>query len=232
MNVTSQFDHHADTYEADLNQALSASGENKDYFARGRVGWLARCLRQLRVEPRSAIDFGCGIGDTSVLLREALSLNSVLGLDVSVRSLELATLRNASSGCRFITFQAHVPGGDVDLVYCNGVFHHIPIGERDSALDYILRCLTPGGVFALWENNPWNPGARYVMSQCAFDRNAIPLSPRKAVSMLQRRGFQIISVDFLFFFPRFLKSLRFLEPHFSGIPLGAQYQVLCRRPAF
>ena len=36
--------------------------------------------------------------------------------------------------------------------------------------------LRPGGLFAFWENNPWNPGTRLVMSRIPFDRDAITLS--------------------------------------------------------
>jgi hypothetical protein len=99
-----------------------------------------------------------------------------------------------------------------------------------SAVDYILRCLRPGGLFALWENNPWNPGTRYVMSRIPFDRDAVTITPPQATKLLRARGFQILGVNYLFFFPRFLKSLRFLEPYASRIPMGAQYQVLCRKP--
>jgi hypothetical protein len=45
----------------------------------------------------------------------------------------------------------------------------------------------------------------------------------------RQRGFAVISVDYRFFFPRFLAGLRFLEPQLAGVPLGAQYQVLCRK---
>jgi SAM-dependent methyltransferase len=120
----------------------------------------------------------------------------------------------------------------VDLVYCNGVFHHIPLGERNSSLDYIRRCLRPGGIFALWENNPWNPGTRYVMSQCSFDQDAIAIPATEAKHLLQALGFQVISVHYLFFFPRFLKLFRSLEPLFSRLPFGAQYQILGKKAAF
>ena len=63
--------------------------------------------------------------------------------------------------------------GSADLVYCNGIFHQIPVAERMAAVDYIQCCLRPGGMFALW---PWNSGTRYVMSRCTFDRNAIPIA--------------------------------------------------------
>jgi SAM-dependent methyltransferase len=231
MSATSQFDKHADTYDAELNQALAASGEDKNYFALERVNWLKQSLQQLHELPSSAIDYGCGIGDTAALLRDAFNLNLVTGLDVSLGSLALARLQHSSASCKFFLFHDFVPQANVDIVYCNGVFHHIPVAERASSLEYIQRCLRPGGLFALWENNPWNPGTRYVMSRCSFDHDAITISPPQAVRLLRSQGFQVISIHYLFFFPRFLKLFRFLEPHFSRIPLGAQYQILCRKPA-
>jgi SAM-dependent methyltransferase len=226
-----QFDEYADTYDAELNQALAVSGEDKNYFALGRIRWLKRSLQQLQEQPRSAIDYGCGLGDTSALLRKIFNLDLVVGLDVSLRSLERARLQHESDGCKFSAFHDYVPQANVDIIYCNGVFHHIPAAERSSSLDYIRRCLRPGGLLALWENNPWNPGARYVMSRCSFDRDAIMISPPEALRLLREQGFQVMKIQYLFFFPRFLKVFRFLEPYFSPIPLGAQYQILCRKPA-
>jgi SAM-dependent methyltransferase len=230
MNDAPDFDQHADSYDADLNQGLSVSGEQREYFARGRVQWLKRCLLGLGQQPRSAIDYGCGVGDTTVVLRDAFDLDAVLGLDVSVRSLELARVKHESKQCKFLTFDTHIPSEDADLIYCNGVFHHIPAGERSIALNYIFRCLKPGGVFALWENNPWNPGTRIVMSRIPFDRDASTITPLQARKMLEGGGFQIIGTNYLFWFPRILKALRFIEPYLSRIPLGAQYQILCRKP--
>jgi SAM-dependent methyltransferase len=226
-----QFDKYADTYDAELNQALAVSGEDKNYFALERARWLKRTLQQLREQPSTAIDYGCGLGDTSALLRKIFNLDLVMGLDVSPRSLERARLQHESDTCKFFAFHDYVPQANVDLIYCNGVFHHIPVAERGSSLDYIRRCLRPGGLFALWENNPWNPGTRYVMSRCSFDREAVTISPPEAVRLLREQGFQVIKIHYLFFFPRFLKLFRFLEPYFSRIPAGAQYQILCRKPA-
>jgi SAM-dependent methyltransferase len=230
MNDAPNFDQHADSYDVDLNRGLSVSGEEREYFAKGRIQWLKHCLGRLRQQPRSAIDYGCGVGDTTVLLRDAFDLVAVLGLDVSARSLELARLKHESKQCKFLTFNAHLPAGDADLIYCNGVFHHIPATERIVALNYIFRSLKPGGFFALWENNPWNPGTRIVMSRIPFDRDASTLTPPQARKLLEGGGFQIVGINYLFWFPRILKSLRFMEPYLSHIPLGAQYQILCRKP--
>ncbi len=230
MNNTAEFDQFADTYDDNLNEALAASGESKEYFARGRVEWLAQCLARLDLKARSVVDYGCGIGDTTALLRNVLRCDPPVGLDVSERSLERARRAHGVEGVRFMSFAQYAPDSSVDLVYCNGVFHHIPIAERGAAVDYIYRALRPGGCFALWENNPWNIGTQYVMRRCCFDRDAIKISPPRAVRLLRSRGFEILDTGYRFFFPRFLGALRSLEPALSGIPLGAQYQVLARKP--
>ena len=230
MKHAAEFDSFASSYEADLDQALSVSGEGKDYFARGRIAWLAKCLRDLGAQPRSAMDYGCGIGGSAVLLRELVGVESVVGLDPSVCSLEVARSRYSDLGIRFLRFEDYFPCEDIDVVYCNGVFHHIPVGERSQAAKYILRSLRPGGLFALWENNPWNLGTRWVMSRCAFDRDAVILTPSETAGLLREEGFQVLYTNFLFIFPRFLKFLRFLEPWFSRFPCGAQYMVLSRKP--
>jgi hypothetical protein len=51
MSTAPEFDQFVAAYEADLNRALAASGEDQEYFARGRVTFLARCLRKLGEAP-------------------------------------------------------------------------------------------------------------------------------------------------------------------------------------
>ena len=230
MSAAPEFDRFADAYETDLNRALAASGEDQEYFAHGRIAFLARCLRKLDESPRSAMDYGCGIGGTAPLLRELVGASHVVGVDLSERSLERARGLYGCDGINFQTFNQLAPAAQMDLVYCNGVFHHIPEGERPSAMEYIYRSLRPGGLFAFWENNPWNPGTRYIMAKCVFDRDAVTLSPPRAKRLLRRAGFAIVRTDFLFYFPRTLKALRALEPGLRHLPLGAQFQVLGRRP--
>jgi SAM-dependent methyltransferase len=230
MNGT-EFDLHADTYDADLNQALAASGEDKNYFARRRVQWVARCLSILRESPFRILDYGCGIGDTSRLLQAAFQPQRVVGVDISRRSIHLASARNATETCQFMGFEDYTDPQSMDLAYCNGVFHHIPVAERDTAAQYIFHALRPGGLLSLWENNPWNPGTRYVMSQCVFDRDAVTIAPPHARRLLQKNRFEIVRTDYCFFFPHILGALRFMETKLSCIPFGAQYQILCRRPS-
>jgi SAM-dependent methyltransferase len=111
------------------------------------------------------------------------------------------------------------------------VFHHIPVADRAGSLEYIYRCLRPGGMFALWENNPWNPGTQYVMHKCEFDRDAVKIAPPEGARLLRDAGFQVLRTDHRFFFPHALKMMRTVESLLTKIPLGGQYQVLAQKAA-
>lgn len=224
------FDGVAESYDEALSKGLALSGENKHFFARGRLTWLARCLAPLREHPRSILDYGCGTGTSVPLFQEILGAEKVVGIDVSARSLDVAKHLHGSKDARFMEPSEYQPRGELDLAFCNGLLHHIAVADRPAALSYIHRSLRPGGLFALWDNNPWNPGARWVMRRISFDADAIPLSAMEARREIRRAGFEILRTDFLFIFPRPLRFLRALEPMLSRLPLGAQFQVLCRKP--
>ena len=230
MSSATDFDQFAEDYDALLEQGLSSTGEGKDYFARGRVLWLRRCLERRRIRPRMVMDFGCGTGSAIPYLLELLGAESVVGADVSQKSLKVARAANGSERVAWILLGRDPEPEGIDLAFCNGDFHHIPPGERAAAVRYLFRALRPGGIFALWENNPWNPGTRYLMSRTPLDARAVPLAPPESRRMLAAQGFEVLQTDFLFIFPRVLAFLRRLEPPLCRLPLGGQYQVLALRP--
>jgi SAM-dependent methyltransferase len=223
------FDQYAEAYEQALSNAIAPSGETREYFAEGRVAWLARCLREAKETPRTLLDFGCGDGATTPLLLTALGSESAVGIDVSAKSLEIARTHYATAKIKYESIDEFRAPGQADLAYCNGVFHHIPPAQRAEALALVSGALRMGGLFSFWENNPWSPAARYVMSRCAFDRDAILLKPAEARSLLRNGGFEILRTDFRFIFPRTLRALRKIEDVVYRLPLGTQYQVLCRK---
>ena len=72
----SEFDVYAEDYDRTLAQGLAVSGEDKNYFARGRVAWLGKRLQQMEFEPRRVLDFGCGTGSSTPLFSNCCALIS------------------------------------------------------------------------------------------------------------------------------------------------------------
>jgi SAM-dependent methyltransferase len=229
--VTAPFDPQADHYEEELARGLSATGESRAHFAARRVAWLRDRLAARGADPRAVMDFGCGNGaSTALLLDLGPQVGEVIGVDVSPRSLEIARARHGGERVRFELLTEHAGDARIDVAYTNGVFHHIPEDQRGEALAFVRRALKPGGLFGLYENNPWNPGTRWVMSRIPFDRDARPLTHGATERLLADAGFEVLSTDFLFIFPRSLSALRVLEPWVARWPLGGQYLVLARKP--
>ena len=222
----SEFDGFADKYDQALQSGLDLSGEKKDFFAHGRVNILARLLG---TRPLTRIlDYGCGTGSAIPYLRALPNVADVIGVDISDKSLDRARTTWRQPHVEFHNISTLSQLGSFDLAFCNGVFHHIPISERSEAVSQIYRALKPNGLFAFWENNPWNPGTRWVMSRIPFDRDAILLWPKEARRLLSQAGFEIVSTHFAFIFPKALGFLRFTEWSLRHLPFGAQYIILAR----
>ncbi len=229
--MLTEFDHFVHSYESRLDEGLAISGESMHFFARSRVAWLWGQLRKHGRPPETILDFGCGKGDTSTLLLHQFGARSVVGVDISTSSLAIAEQLHATTEVCFRHRDDSLPTEEFDLAYCNGVFHHIPPEVRARETAWIFERLRPGGYFAFWENNPWNPGTRWVMSRIAFDRDAVLVWPRQARRLLRSQGFHIVATDFCFIFPRLLAWLRPTEPLACKVPVGAQYLVLAKKPA-
>jgi SAM-dependent methyltransferase len=223
-----QFDGHAADYEEKLMQGLSLSGESPAYFATGRVTFLREWwTREGRPEPLRILDYGCGVGLATALLARQFPKARVLGLDPSRKSIERAAGQWEDHRIRFEALTDATDEEPADLVHLNGVVHHVPPEDRPRLFDDVASRLAPGGVVALFENNPLNPGARWVMARIPFDRDAVPLYAREARDRLRAAGLvPIWRTVYLFYFPRFLRVLRPFERLLCHLPLGAQYGVL------
>jgi SAM-dependent methyltransferase len=164
----------------------------------------------------------------TALSRSILGAHHVTGVDVS-RGLLAAAQRTFKGGVSFRQLLELPETPTFDVAISNGVFHHIPPASRPEAARYVLRRLRRGGIFALWENNPWNPGTLAVMRRIPFDRDAQTLSPLEASDLLSSVGFTIRTRAFLFYFPRALALLRPLERFLTRVPLGGQYCIIASR---
>jgi 2-polyprenyl-3-methyl-5-hydroxy-6-metoxy-1,4-benzoquinol methylase len=226
----SDFDRYSATYDDVLNAGLSVTGEDKEYFAAARVRWTARQLESLAAATYTVLDFGCGTGGTVPLLARELGARRVVGVDVSRASIDSARRAYGSDRLQFALTE-ELPSADrFDVIYVNGVLHHVAASNQSSMLSTIAGSLHPGGVLALWENNPYNPGTRWVMKRLPFDRDAVMLKPSRTRRLVAEAGLRVLSTQYAFFFPRMLSMLRPVESHLRSVPLGGQYLVLAERP--
>ena len=86
--------------------------------------WATTITPLMGIRNRNILDFGCGIGTTSLFL--ALSRNRVYGYDINSRVLEFAEFRKEKFGFSHITFSGELPDlSQFDVIVAIDIFEHI-----------------------------------------------------------------------------------------------------------
>ena len=175
------------------------------------------------------LDVGCGVGLTDQLLKAHLP--HLVGVDISSKSLDLARLRNPEIAY-YHSADDKLPfvGASFDVVFAMCVWHHVPPDMWTTFLSELSRVLVNKGLLLVYEHNPWNPLTRLVVSRCAFDEDAVLVSPFQAARKVRQAGFGEINTDYLLFLPFKSRIIhRFEAAVFRKIPVGAQYALCATR---
>ncbi len=97
---------------------------------------------------KRCLDAGCGGGRGSILMAQC-GAREVVGVDLSAQNVEGCRRRAVQKGFANLTFYQHslmdlpFEAGSFDVVWCNGVLHHIT--DPDRGLKEITRVLKKGG---------------------------------------------------------------------------------------
>jgi SAM-dependent methyltransferase len=227
-----EFDKFADEYRALHAENIRISGENPEYFAEYKIADIAAELTRAGVAaPRTALDFGAGVGYSVPFFKRHLPTTRVTCLDVSRKSLDVGAARHGEVA-EFRHFDgARIPCVDssfaIALASC--VFHHIEHAEHVALLEEIRRVLEPGGRLFVFEHNPLNPLTRHAVNTCAFDEHARLIPAWTMRRRMRDAGFREVRARYRIFFPHALRALRPLEKSLTWLPLGAQYYVMGSR---
>lgn len=218
------FDDYTNNYEKLLSDQLSFFEGDAGYFAEYKVRLTSELLSN---DCARLLDFGCGIGRSIPYFRKYFPEADIYGCDLSLESIEQCREKYP-----YGTFELTNEVSDdrkFDLIFAAGVWHHIPVKERDSALEFCMKRLSRGGALIIFEHNPFNPVTRRMVSTCEFDADAVLLKRRELVSMMKSAQFNAISSGYTLFFPGRLSALRKLERFLRRVPLGGQYYVTAVR---
>lgn len=219
---TDRFDSVADDYDSLHAKSVAAAGEPIGYFAQYKIDRMTRLGVPADAD---VLDFGCGVGNLTTLLHE--SFGSVVGYDPSPHSIEVA--RERVPGVQFFDDASHLADSAFDVVVLAGVMHHVPVDVRADVAAEALSKVKSGGRLVVFEHNPFNPLTRRVVRMCAFDDDAILLTPRELTTTLKKVGATSVRQDFIVFFPHALAALRPLEPALRRVPIGAQTMTVATR---
>jgi trans-aconitate methyltransferase len=131
------------TEERFLRDQMS-NDDREAFFASGDadVAHIFELIARPDFAPRSALDFGCGVGRLTHAL--AKRVERIAGVDVAPSMLRIAR-ENVPNA----TFFSTLPDERFDFILSLIVFQHIPVRRGEALLDELLGRLEKGGVAAL-----------------------------------------------------------------------------------
>jgi 2-polyprenyl-3-methyl-5-hydroxy-6-metoxy-1,4-benzoquinol methylase len=222
-------DWNAARYDEELAQGLSLAGEDAMYFAQHRARAVRERVSSIGLPVSRVCEFGCGLGRNLKALAAVFPHARLLGLDAAPTMVQRARELCTDDRIEFRDSTGADDDSPFDLVFLNGVMHHVPREERSALMHRLRALLKPGGMLAIFDNNPLNPGAMWVMRRIPFDRDAQPLLPWTLERLAIAAGLRATAIRTHFYFPNALRALRGVEPWLTRVPLGAQYVVYARR---
>jgi SAM-dependent methyltransferase len=225
-----QFDRFRDTYEEELNRVVSFARQDADVYSRVKADAIVELARTNVGEPGtlSFLDVGCGTGATDRHL--AGRVRKLHGVDISTAMTERA--RAANPEVDYQSYDgARLPFDDrsLDVVFAVCVVHHVPPSSWPSFFGELARVTRTGGVVVIAEHNPYNPVTRAIVNRCAFDEDAVLLSPRTSRRLLTTAGLAPLETRNILFVPWRWRSVERIERLLHKAPLGAQYLSVGRR---
>jgi SAM-dependent methyltransferase len=167
------------TDERFLRERMSGD-DRQAFFASGEadIAHLFDLIARPDFVPKSALDFGCGVGRLTRAL--AKRVKRVAGVDVAP-----SMLRIARENVPEATFSAEIPDERFDFIVSLIVFQHIPVRHGEQLLDELLSHLSDDGVAAI-QFTFRRPGS-FLRRIARTIRGRVPLVHRVAQRMRGER---------------------------------------------
>jgi len=157
--------------------------------------WLRTPLRGQR--GLSALDVGCGTGQTALRLARRPEIDRVVGLDPSPEALEHAQRRHPFPLVRGSAVELPFADSRFDVVTCFDVLQHVGPGDDRRAIAELYRVLQPGGI-ALVRSNARARGRASVEGYRLHE----------LIDRFNDNGFHVMRATYANFLPALLQEAR------------------------
>ena len=153
--------------------------------------------------PRSALDFGCGVG--RLLIPFAKIADEVVGLDVSASMLQEAQRNCDERQLRNVQLMLSNDGlsnlkGSFDLIHSCIVFQHIPAQRGRKIFSKLLQHILPGGVGAVqltYSKTRFAPTHGVAPQEIPSSKTAPQVMPTDSDPEIQMNPYNINEILFL-----------------------------------
>lgn len=201
--MTDWFDSNASQYKETMGSLVAPFGTSHTTLVSKKVAICKQLCSENNMKIKRILDFGSGLGIALPFFQEYFPEAKIIATDISNEALAKSQeILGTQIDFRIITdTKIPVQSKSFDLVFASGVFHHISKKHRTYWLGEIKRVPRTGGLAVLFENNPYHPVTRWMVSRCPWDKDVDLLSMSETEDLFGRLGFCPIRSQYHLIFP-------------------------------
>jgi SAM-dependent methyltransferase len=210
------FDLYSNDYDHYVQKSIKKFDKNLDYYRKDKI---KITKERIIKNPKNILDFGSGVGTMIPYFRKKFNKSKIYAYDESKESL-----RFLKKKFPFVSCLKKMDGQiKFDLIFLSGVVHHIEKNARERVFKQIYSSLNSSGSLVIFEHNPYNPLTNIIVKNCEFDRDAQLIKKKDLIEICEKVNLKIDDSAYIYFFPTFMKKLKFFEKYLEWFFLGAQY---------
>lgn len=240
MTDNIEFDSLANDYHDNTIKELGKYGKYRDSALLYKSQYVKHTLKN---EPKTILDFGCGIGSNIPYLKEFFTNSKLLACDVSSESIKIAEKNYPY--CNFQTIKSIEDlkqYKNIDCIFASTVFHHIPPEEHECWIKGLYESMNENSYLFIFEHNMKNPFTKITVKKSQIDKNALMLNSKYCKRLVLNNFYQIkidgkeikmkkdnTKLKYTYFFPWRNGIFTSIEHLLYWLPLGAQYCVYTQK---
>ncbi len=225
-NHVDRFNAISKDYVKDLDKNLRLTGGSSQFFYESKIKHIDQLLD---VTPKFILDFGCATGQFTQMLADHFGNAVVTGFDPAENCINFASEEwKDKKNLNFISHLSKIKFNP-DLVIVSGVFHHIPVIDRQLFINEIVGNMASKSTLVVFEHNPFSPLTQLIVALAPVDKDAILIRCQIMKKMFLFSGLKNIEHKYISFLPPFLRAFLSIEKYLTLVPMGAQYLVVGKK---
>ena len=211
INNSVDFDEYVDNYESLLKDQLSFFSKDRGYFSEYKVNLTKKYTI---IEPKTVLDFGCGIGLSLAFLHKYFPNANLFATDISKKSVDY--VRNHFSYVNVLDYNK-IGSQKFDLILAINIVEHL--SNPQAGIQSISASAKPGAIVIVHMPtiSNWLTRLVYAMLYDSDPTHVYRPSGKTVRKLFEAEGFETLRDSYLPHFPAFLTKVWPFHPAYLAV---------------
>ena len=177
-------------------------------------------INTINGQPKKILDLGCGTGSTTLMLKQAFTQASIIGLDLSPYMLVVADYKAQQVGLNIdwqhgLAEDTGLEEASFDLVTASFLLHETPPKVSQLILQECFRVVKPGGQLIILDGNQKRLRHASWLIQLFQEPYSKVYAAESVENWMKVAGFEAVQTDYIGWIQQVTCGTKSIVPNFS-----------------